>query len=197
MPMWLHLIVAFLGGGLASGLIGALANSRRERAARRAEFLQRQLQDLYGPLRFRASSNARLFEQVRKLQDLYKQEYIDTTYSRNADTQERVHQSAQATIDVENEYVALAVRNSNAAAELLESSYALVDPEDTSVFGRFLVDVARRKVEIDTQGRQRLPIGILMKLDATSFMPSDFIKAVEARFDQKRKELNGLLGGGS
>ena len=196
MNIWGTLVVGFFGGGIVSGFIGAWANSKRERSARRAEFLARQLQDLYGPLQFLASSSASLFEQTHILQKLYNKEYIETKYSQNPGTQERVRESAETTIEVQNDYVELAIRNSDSAAQLLERNYALVDPGDAEVFGRFLVDVARRKVETDSSGVQRLPFEILIQRDAFSFMSSEFIKAVASRFEEKRADLEKLQGRG-
>ena len=196
MNIWATLVVGFFGGGVVAGLIGAWANAKRERAARRTEFLERQLRDLYGPLHFLASSTSRLFEQVDLLEKLYDKEFIQTKWSDDKGTREILHEQAEVTIDVQNDYVALAIRNSDSAAELLQREYTLVDPGDSEVFSRFLVDVTRRKVEADSEGVQRLPFGILVELDAPSFMSREFIEAVAARFAEKTAELATLHGRG-
>jgi len=196
MDVWGTLIVSFLGGGIVSGLIVALATAKRERTARQAEFVERQLQELYGPLQFLATSNAKLFQQANTIQDLYNKVYIQEKYSEDPGTQEQIRQEALTTLDVENDYIELAARNSDSAAELIERNYAFVDPRDADVFGAFLVDVARRRVEADDKGVQRLPFGILLELDAPSFMSRDFIEAVGARFEEKTSELEKLQGRG-
>jgi hypothetical protein len=54
LPFWQLLLISFLTGGvgaaIASGIINFITNKLKERENRRANFLLRQIQELYGPI---------------------------------------------------------------------------------------------------------------------------------------------------
>ncbi len=164
-----------------------------DRRGRRIEHLRHQLQDLYGPLQFLASSNARLFELNQRFQDAYKAEYIDKEWSDSPGTQESVRENAELTLKIANEYVELAVKNNESVVRVLERGFALLEPDDTEVCSRFLSDFARVQVESDEEGTLRTPFEIYNHLGWFSFMPKEFIESVEATFKRKQSELQKLV----
>jgi len=191
--LWPSLLVGLLGGGVIATAITMWSNWRIDREARRIEHLRRQLQELYGPLQFLASSNARLFELSKRFQDAYNQEYIEKEWSKSSDTQERVRANAKLTIQISNEYVELAVKNNDGVVRILERNFALLEPEDSEVCSRFLVDFARLRVETDEEGTLRTPLEIYDHMGWFSFMPQEFIDAIGATFKSKQAELAKLV----
>lgn len=192
--LWPSLLVGLLGGGVIAALITFWSNWRIDRKARRIEYLRHHLHDLYGPLQFLASSNARLFGLNRRFQDAYDKEYIKKKWSDTPSTQEQLRENAKLTLNIANEYVELAVKNNEAVLRTLEQNFALLEPNDTEVCSRFLVDFTRLRVETDDEGTLRTPFEIYDHLGSYSFMPQEFIDAIEMTFNRMKSELANLVG---
>jgi hypothetical protein len=188
-----RLIFSFLGGGLVAAILNWVRVSQSERSARRLEFIRMQLQDLYGPLQFFTSSNARFFELNRKFHNAYKLEYIEKTWSQQYNTQERVKEEANQTIDIANQYIERVVQNNERILEILINNYSLIEPSDTEIFAQFIIDYTRYKTEIDKAGRLETPFRIYEQLGDISFMRPEFIEAVDRQFKEKKAKLEKLL----
>ncbi len=191
--LWPSMLVGLLGGGVIATAITMWSNWHIDRRARRIEHLRHQLQDLYGPLQFFASSNARLFELSKRFQDAYNKEYIQKEWSDAQETRERVRADAELTLEIANEYVELAIKNNEAVVGVLERGFALLEPDDTEVCSSFLVDFARLRVESDDEGTLRTPFEIYLQLGWFSFMPEEFIAAIDRTFKKKQSKLAELV----
>jgi hypothetical protein len=189
----IRLIFSFLGGGLVTGLLNWIHTARSERTSRKIEFVRLQLQELYGPLQFFTSCNARLFELSHKLNEAYTQEYIGKQWSQEYNTQERVAKRATQTIEISNQYVEQAIQNNERILEILTAHYDLIEPTDLEVCAQFIVHYTRLKTERDEAGRLKTPHEIYRHLGDISFMPEQFIQVVDTRFAEKKAELKKLL----
>ena len=190
----IRLIFSFLGGGLVAVLLDWWRAARSERRTRRVEFIRLQLQELYGPLQFFASRNAKLFDLSDGFQKAYTQEYVEKQWSREQATQDRVRQAASQTLDIAHQYIEQVKENNEHILAILESHYSLIESADIEVFAQFIVDYTRLKAEIDESGRLKTPLEIYQHLGSISFMRPGFIKAVDKRFNEKKAELDKLLG---
>ena len=187
------LICSFAGGGVVAGLISMWSNSKNQRKAKRIELLRSQLQDLYGPLHLYVSRNESLFQLGKGFQNAYTKLYIETQYSDDEKTQERIRRDAEQTIDISNQYIRLTTENNDHILSILENHYSLVEPEDTDTFSRFLLDYTRRKIETDqTTGVLKTPYGIFQQIGSISFMHPNFIELIKKRFKEKNAELQRL-----
>jgi hypothetical protein len=189
----IQLVLSFLGGGLVVALLDWWRTSLSERRARRVEFIRLQLQNLYGPLQFFTSRNAKLFEMNDGFQKAYTQEYVEKQWSQEYNTQENVSRAASQTLDIANEYIEQVKKNNVHILAILESQYSLIEPADIEVFTQFVVDYTRMNTEVDETGRLKTPFEIYRHLGSISFMRPDFIKAVDKRFKEKKSELEKLL----
>jgi len=185
----INLVFSFLGGGLVVGILDWVRSVRSETRARRAALISDQLRYLYGPLYFLTSQNAALFELTDAFQSAYSAEYIEQKYSPEA--HERVSERASRTLSLSNKYIDVVKANNDRISELLSSAFAHIDPEDVTVFRRFLVDYLRLKTEIDPQGKMLTPIEIYEHVGDISFMRPEFIERIEQRFQEKKAELAG------
>ena len=189
----IRLIFSFLGGGFVAGLLDWWRAARSERKTRRIEFITLQLQELYGPLQFFASCNAKLFELSDRFQKAYTQEYVEKQYSRQQATRNWLKQATSQTLDIANQYIEQVKENNEHILAILESRYSLIEPADIEVCAQFIVDYTRLKTETDESGRLKTPFEIYQHLGDISFMRPEFIKAVDKRFNEKKAELDKLL----
>jgi hypothetical protein len=193
----IQLVLGFLSGGLVGGVVVALLDwwriSRSERHARQVEFIRLQLQNLYGPLQFFTSCNAKLFEMNDGFQKAYTQEYVEKQWSQEYNTQENVNRAASQALDIANEYIEQVKKNNVHILAILESQYSLIETTDIEVFTQFVVDYTRMNTEVDETGRLETPFEIYQHLGSISFMRPDFINAVDKRFKEKKSELEKLL----
>lgn len=191
----IRLIFSFLGGGLIVGLLNLWYAGRSESKARRIDFIRSQLQELYGPLQFFASCNAKLLDLTKALNDAYIQEYEETQWSRREATQDRLRQAASQTLDIINQYMKQVQENNEHILTILESHYSLSEPPDIEHFDQFIVDNRRLKTEVEECGRVELktPLEIYQHLDKIALTRAEFIEAVDMRFNEKKAELQKLL----
>ena len=132
-----------LGSGLIVGVIGFLHNARLDRKRRRAELLDSQLRELYGPLQFFASCSQSIYGHAWKIEEACDKEYGGKNASRQAGRSEEI----QATIDVNNEYFELVNTNIKRMVEVLTSHYSHIEPDDAEIFSEFLTDSVRHETE--------------------------------------------------
>lgn len=171
----IQLILSFLGGGLVAGLLNWWRTTLSERRARRVEFLRLQLQNLYGPLQFLTSSNAKLFETSDGFQNAYTVEFVEKQYSEKYGAQDRANLAASQTLDIANKYIEKVKKNNTQILAILENQFSLIEVNDIEVFTQFVVDYTRLNTEIDEQGHLKTPIAIYKHLGSISIMRPDFI----------------------
>lgn len=175
-------------------MLVAWNGSRLEGKRQRIESLRLQIRELYGPLQFFTSSNAKLFELYDKFQIAYKKEYIEQQWSEEEITQERVGEASVQTLGIANQYIDQVMANNDRILSILESNYSLIEPDDIEVFMQFVVDLTRLKVETDEAGRTKTPLKIYEQIGDISFMRKEFIETVNRRFQGKKAEVDKLVG---
>ena len=149
-----------LGSGLIVGVIGFLHNARLDRKRRRAELLDSQLRELYGPLQFFASCSQSIYGHAWKIEEACDKEYGGKNASRQAGRSEEI----QATIDVNNEYFELVNTNIKRMVEVLTSHYSHIEPDDAEIFSEFLTDSVRHETEFSKSRGSKLPLGVFHHL---------------------------------
>lgn len=182
--------VSFLGGGVIAGLINLWNNARLDRKRRRAEFLDSQLRNLYGPLQFLASCSQNIYGHAWKIGQAYDQEYGGENSLKHSGRSEEM----QATLDVNNEYFELVNANRRRMVEILTNHYALTEPDDAEVFSGFLIDSVRRDTEFNKPAGLKLPREVYKRVGDICSLRPEFVKLVDRRFREKRVELKRLSG---
>ncbi len=99
----------------------------------------------------------------------------------------------QATIDVNNEYFAIARNNNKHIVEILTNNYALIDPEDVEFFAEFHTHYLRSETEYDESHRLKLPLEVYTKIGDVYSLKPEFGQLVNRRFMDKKAELEWLL----
>jgi len=92
-----------------------------------------------------------------------------------------------------NKYIALVRANNEKVVDILNNNYAYIDPEDSEIFQRFVVnDYSRLKTEEDETGKILTPFEIYLHVGDISFMRPEFIQKVKNSFNAKKVELEKL-----
>jgi len=186
-------ILSYFGFATIVNLVIQFFNARAARTARRTEYLRRQLQDLYGPLYFLASSNDALIRHGQKVLEAHKKEYEEGGWSQSRGIQESIREESFQTIRVANQYVHEVNLRNDHIVDVLENNYHLVDPTDHGVFRDFILDRARMKVETPDNGPLEVPYRVYRHLGDISYMRSMFFQTVTSRFREKKAELDKLI----
>ena len=171
-----------------AGLINLWNNARLDRKRRRAEFLDSQLRELYGPLQFFASCSQSIYGRAWKIEQAGGQEYGGENWSKHSGLDEKI----QATIDVNNEYFELVNANRRRMVEVLTNHYALIEPDDAEVFSEFLTDSVRHDTEFNKSRGLKLPLEVFHHLGDICTLRPEFVKLVERRFREKKADLKRL-----
>jgi hypothetical protein len=188
----IRLIFSFLGGGLVSGILNWIRVSRSEKKDRRIKDLNDQIRNLYGPLYFFTSQNEKCFKLNDSILKAYHTEYVEEKYSQDDHTQHNLLKKTTLTLDLANAYVGLVTQNNEKIIEILKSNYSYIDPEDIDIFQQFVVDYNRLKTERDESGRLQTPLEIYQHVGEISFMRTEFIKQVSAKFISKKNKIDSL-----
>lgn len=185
----INLAFSFLGGGVVVAILNWFRASRAEVRDRRAAILSDQLGRLYGPLFFFTAQNAELFKVVGKFNKAYSAAYGVEEWSDEEGARSELIKQTSVTIELMKSYIALLKRNNTRIAELLESRFAQVDPEDVEFLLQFLVDYIRLNTEMDDGGKLRTPFLIFDQIGGIPFMRQEFIDRVQSKFLAKKNEL--------
>jgi hypothetical protein len=187
---WVINLMIGLGSGTIGVLITLFFNARIERKRRRAEYLDSQLRNLYGPLQFFTSSSQNIYKHAWKIEQAGEDEY-GKNYKKYSD-QARSNR-IQSTLDVNNEYFALTRSNNKRMVEILTNYYSLIEPEDSETFAEFLTHYLRRETEFDESGSWKLPLELHQHVGDIYSLAPEFGKLVDRRFIEKKAELRRLL----
>lgn len=189
MEQAINLIVSFLGGGIIGGLINWARVSRSEKESRKSEALSNQIKCLYGSLYFFAGQNESLFELNNKFQSAYTDHYVNQDWSRDPHTQESIKKETETTIELGNHYVRLTRKNNEKICEILKENYSHIDPAETEIFQRFVIDHLRMEREFKEGEPLETPFAIYKKVGEVSFMRKEFSELVKKKFLEKTEEL--------
>jgi len=192
MEQTINLIVSFLGGGIIGGLINWVRVSRSEKEARKNELLSDQIKCLYGPLYFFTGLNESLFELTSKFQSAYTEHYVNQDWSRDPHTLESLKKETETTIELGNHYVRLTRKNNEKICEILRENYSYIEPDDTEIFQRFIIDQLRMEREFKEGEPLETPFEIYSKVGEVSFMRKEFAELAKTRFIEKTKELKSF-----
>jgi len=188
----LQLIIAFLGGGVLVGIFEWIRTRISEKEARKYNFLNDQIRNLYGPLYFLTSQNEGLFKLYNKYHEAYNKEYIEVEWSRDQDTQKNLKEKMDVFFKISNSYMDIVKENNDKLIEIMADNYTYIDPEDIEPFQQFVVDYNRMKNEIDRPDGLHLDLSITLHIGEISFMRPKFIKMMEERYKFKYKQLKDM-----
>ena len=180
---------SFLGGGLVVALLAWARSIHETVQARKKEHLQRQIDELYGPLAFIVERNDDLLKLAESVLGAYKSVYENKDWHPSA--LDAISSEAKATLGVADEYFRLMRANVDRAAALIESKYSLIDLEDAADFRAVSDWSIRRKVEISPEG-EGMPYRIATTLKPIALHANAFTHLVTSRFREKVAELNNL-----
>lgn len=181
-----------MGGGLIVAIFDWIRINKAEKVTRRLDLLNNQIRNLYGPLYFFTSQNARCFELNDSILKAYRKEYVEEKFSKDPYTQENLKKETTLTLDIANAYVSLVTQNNERIIDILRDNYSFIDPEDEDIFQQLVVDYNRLKVEREESGKLKTPLEIYYHVGEISFMRPDFIERVKTKFNSKKSEIENL-----
>ena len=190
-------ISAAIGAGLIVAFIDWLRTYRRERRERHISVLREQIQHLYGPIYYLVQQNKTCFQASDDISKAAKEEYSGKNWAPSA--LKTVEKEIKNTIDTQNEYVELVMRNNEKIMNILNNNMHLAELEDYEKFSIFIKDYFRLQIETgkilkekkeadETNSDQKLPIAVVLKLPEISFMDPNFAYMVEKRFREIKNE---------
>lgn len=177
----MSLLLSFLGGGLVAALLNWIRVARSERRALKADRTRAQLEKLYGPLFFVTTQARRILELTERHSEGYRIEYVDA----NNGTREEI----SAAIDVNNRYASELHELAKEATKIMRGAYSYIDPQDSSEFQDIVIDALRLAVEREDSGKLKTPIEIYKHVGEMYFFRESFVRLIEKRFSEMRKEL--------
>lgn len=191
----IRLLFSLLGGGIAVAILNWIRLNKTELRERKINFLDLQLEKLYGPLYYFVCQCEKLFELNKKWDDAYCKEYIEKKWSQDPNTQKAISKEASDIIELRNTYIAEVEKNSENIKEILNSNYTYIDHDDINTFTLFYEHYIRRKTELDNEKKLKPPIKSYQDVGNISFLRPEFISRVKEKFIQKKEELDKLSGG--
>lgn len=185
----LETIIIFLGGGIIGAGIHYVSVFRSARDKRKSDYVHEQLKNLYGPLYFLSSQNARLIALSNTILSTHAEHFSGQKWSEDKSTQDSLSKQSMSTIELSNEYIYQVKENNKQIVEILRDNYALIKSEDIAIMQDFVVDAIRMNKEIDEERLKKIPLEIFEKVGAISYSRPEFLLLVENRF----REMQSLL----
>lgn len=187
--LWITIVVSLFSGSIGAA-ITAFFNIYQNNVKKKKDFLEQQLQKLYGPLYWNISQIEKLFELNRKIMNAYDQEYCDSSkeYSQEKSTQDALKNEVTVVIDVANAYITKVEQNSNRMMEILNDNYSYIDVDDISLFQIFYEHKVRIETEREQNGRLKLPIPIYNKMGNISFLKPEVMDCIKKKFLDKKSK---------
>lgn len=187
------LIANILGSGITVAVINWFYQHRSGRTNRRSAWLERQLQQLYGPLCYLISANEELLRHVRLLEGAFEVEYTGKTFSDIA--HESISKEVKDTINVQNRYTQLMIDNNSEAVRLIRDHYAFIDLEDATLMQELVMDSVRWEQEARIREPDtRLPLRIALTVPPVRFHRAETVERIKTKFAQKQAEILRLTG---
>ena len=197
--------------GLLIGLIGATSaatgalivgfmNWKAQSQQRKADFVEKQIRLLYGPVYFFCNQNENIFKLQHKYEQAIDKVYkIDTVppdvmppkaFSKLVTDSEEFNK----VLEVKNEYIEDYVeKNNQKIIQVLSENWGLIDSEDIEDFSLFQIDQIRLKVERDENGKLKIPQKLYREIGDIFYARGDVFVKVQNKFIKKRSELEKLL----
>lgn len=191
----IRLLFSLLGGGIAVAILNWIRLNRTELRERKINFLDLQLNKLYGPLYYFVCQCEKLFELNRKWAEAYDKEYSGTKWSQDSNAQKAISKEASEIIKLRNTYIAEVEKNSEQIKEILNNHYAYIDREDIDAFTLFYEHYIRRKIELDNEKKWERSLRAYQYVGDISFLRPEFISRVKEKFIKKKEELDKLSVG--
>lgn len=183
--------MSFLGGGFAVAVGNWVNSSVGASRQREIEYLNGQLQSLYGPLSFFTQQNEKLFALCGAFHSAYSAEFIGKNWSHDEQTQATVRAAADKTISLSNKYIHRIVENNGRIMEVLEKGWHLVDVEDIEELSQFQVDYTRFKTEFEE--KLKTPYAIYKAVGDVSYMRPSMMELVKRKVRAKEERLCELM----
>lgn len=187
------IIVSLLGGGVVVAILNWIHINKTKAIERRISFLNEQIQKLYGPLYYFVRQSMKLFELNNRWSDAYHKEFTEKKWSQDSATQDAVAKQADTIIDIRNDYLKEVIKNNERIKDVLNSNYSHIDKDDIDIFTLFYEHDIRFKIEQEGEGRLKHLLIPYWEVGDISFLRPEFIKGVETKFMQKKKELEELV----
>jgi hypothetical protein len=188
-----NLLVGFLGGSVLGAGITAWRTRAEQTRARRADYLSRQLHELYGPIHFLCGQNVKIFEYGKQIDHGYNVEFAAPEKSKQLSGSEHGHQQAMDTIETQNDYGRIATKNNRQIVDVMLENYALIELDDAAPFQEFAMHVLRHKTEFP-DGKWRLPVAMFEHVGPVHTYTPELPDLVARRFAEKSNELAKLRG---
>lgn len=201
LPTWLQ-VMLFLAspllGGLGSALHNAIRTKKSETMARRAAFLEAQLQKVYGPVHMHLleiqrllSLNVRYRETGLELQKQREQSWLNKDEHLGTELENDV----KATWNLTMETLGQVKSKNRAILEILHNNAAHVDADDLSLVVDLFEDVTRADAEADGKfHRLKLSENAFKILSFPTALRPNLVSNFEARYLHKTAELAELRG---
>jgi hypothetical protein len=187
----LNQILTLLGGGLLGVLFQAWRSSADQRDARRAEYVARQLQLLYGPIHYFCRINKRIYEHKSKLARAHRTEYLDTDYTNDPHLHAAVRDEALKATQLENQYEATIIDFNKRIVATMVDNWSLVDANDRPALEEFTLESLRYETEFPN-GEWTVTLRIQDSLPMIKLHSTDFVDTIDARIAAKSQELAAL-----
>jgi len=176
-----------LTGGTGGGVVAAVANWLEGRRRTRIDFLQHQLEKLYGPLAYLTSCNKILWKRVDTLQNHLADPEEKCRDNPHADAASNAAYSGPLMEQI-NSHRQANVENNRRIVARLQNKWHLADTEDLEQFASFQADVLRLN--------ESPPVycTVLDKLVLFPERTPEFVAYVNNRFRLKKERLERLSG---
>lgn len=188
---FIRYIMSLIGGGLVLAVVNWVKEVRSERRKREIDYLQDQLNKLYGPLHCLSAQNQETLKRAEKLQ-------MALNPSMKAESPEQRIPPARGAeadkiIDLSNAYSAKFKENNARIRQLLDANWSLIDVDDVEQFLGFLADCARMQVEVDEMHAEGIAFRVTQQLGDIYYVRPGFVERVTAQWNAKRERLGELL----
>lgn len=172
--------IKVFGSGLIVGVINVLYHHFNSNKTGRIEYLEGQINNLYGPLYFYCSTNQVMFSISNKISSVLDSEGANLT-----------SEEIEITISTMNNYADQISENNKKLSQILKDNLSYCDVSDWDMFQIFLVDALRSDVE-KLNGKITLPIDVYKKVGGIHYTRTEINKYVESRYLDKKKKLAKL-----
>lgn len=95
-------------------------------------------------------------------------------------------------MEIINHYAGIVRDNNSKVVDLLRENYAYIDPQDTEVFQRFVIDHLRLEREFKTGKPLDIPLEIYFKVGEISLSRKEFMDLVKSRFVEKNNIIKSI-----
>lgn len=186
-------VMSFLGGGFAVAVGNWLHAGRAIQLQQELSALREELKYLYGPLSYITRTNEQLFSVNRTIHGVYGAEFIDKKWSNDPLAEKRVHEKAEATLELANAYIDQVVENNKRALEILEQHWHFADLDDIDDFSQFKLDCIRLATEVRENMGRKTPDSVYRALGEISYMRPALIERVAQKVEAKQLRIEVLL----